>query len=91
MEVEPVRDMKDVKRAYDWFNENKTPKEAELFYIGCNVALRAGDLLQLKFSDFDKGDFIDLNEKKTGKFKRIPILANAFLVFDIALIIFVTR
>ena len=73
MEVEPVRDMKDVKRVYDWFNENKTPKEAELFYIGCNVALRAGDLLQLKFSDFDKGDFIDLSEQKTGKFKRIPI------------------
>jgi integrase len=73
MEVEPVRDMKDVKRVYDWFMENKTPKEAELFYIGCNVALRAGDLLSLKFSDFDKGDFIDLTERKTGKFKRIPI------------------
>lgn len=72
MEVEPVRNMKDVKRVYDWLNENKTVKEAECFYIGCNVALRAGDLLKLKFSDF-KGEFVDLSEQKTGKFKRIPI------------------
>jgi len=72
-EVEPVRDMKDVKRIYDWLNENKTPREAECFYIGCNVALRAGDLLQIKFSDVEGKKFIDLNEQKTTKFKRIPI------------------
>ncbi len=76
LEVEPVRDMKDVKRVYDWFLTNKTVKEAELFYIGCNVALRAGDLLSLKFSDFTNGNFIDLTERKTGKYKRIPITAG---------------
>ena len=64
--------MKDVKRFYNWLNENKTPKEAECFLIGCNVALRAGDLLKLKFSDME-GEFIDLHESKTGKFKRIPM------------------
>jgi len=72
MEVEPIRDMADVKRFYNWLNANCTPKEAELFLIGCNVALRAGDLLKLKFSDIT-GKYIDLNEQKTGKFKRIPI------------------
>lgn len=74
MEVEPIRDMKDVKRMYDWLNENITPREAECFLIGCNVALRASDLLRLRFDQFGKNaEFIDLNEKKTGKFKRIPI------------------
>ena len=73
MEVEPVRDMKDVKRIYDWFKENRSEKLAELFYIGCNVALRASDLLSLKFSDFKNSEFIDLTERKTGKYKRIPI------------------
>ena len=72
MEVEPIRKMEDVKRFYNWLNENATPREAECFLIGCNVALRAGDLLKLKFSDFD-GKFIALNEQKTGKYKRIPV------------------
>jgi len=72
MEVEPIRKMVDVKRFYNWLNDNCTPREAECFLIGCNVALRAGDLLQLKFSDME-GDFIELNEQKTGKFKRIPM------------------
>lgn len=72
MEVEPIRKMEDVKRFYDWLNEHCTVKEAELFLIGCNLALRAGDLLKLKFSDMT-GEFIELHESKTGKFKRIPM------------------
>ena len=72
MEVEPIRDLKDVKRMYDWINENYTPREAECFLIGCNVALRAGDLLKIKFSDCE-GKYIDLSEQKTGKFRKIPI------------------
>lgn len=72
MEVEPIRDLKDVKRFYNWLNENYTPREAECFLIGCNVALRAGDLLKIRFSDCE-GTHIDLTEKKTGKFRKIPI------------------
>lgn len=72
MEVEPIRDLNDVKRFYDWLNANYTPREAECFLIGCNVALRAGDLLKIKFSDCE-GTHIDLTEKKTGKFRKIPI------------------
>ena len=73
MEVEPIREMTDVKAMYQWLNENYTPREAECFLIGCNVALRAGDLLRIKFSDVEGKMFIDLNEQKTTKFKRIPI------------------
>lgn len=73
MEVEPIREMTDVKAMYQWLNENRTPREAECFLIGCNVALRAGDLLRIKFSDVEGKQFIDLNEQKTTKFKRIPI------------------
>ena len=64
--------MADVKRFYNWLNANCTPREAECFLIGCNIALRAGDLLKLKFSDIS-GKYIELNEQKTGKYKRIPI------------------
>lgn len=72
MEVEPIRDFEDVKRMYNWINENYTPREAECFLIGCNLALRAGDLLSLRF-DQCRGTHIDLSERKTGKFRRIPI------------------
>lgn len=72
MEVEPLRDIADVKRMYAWLNEHKTTREAECFLIGCNLALRAGDLLSIKFSDCT-GTHIDLSERKTGKFRRIPI------------------
>lgn len=64
--------MAQVKAMYRWLNENVTPREAECFLIGCNIALRAGDLLQLKFSDTE-GEFIELREQKTNKYKKIPI------------------
>lgn len=72
MEVEPIRKMEDVRRMYRWLNENYTPREAECFLIGCNIALRASDLLSLKFSACN-GSHIDMSERKTGKFRRIPI------------------
>ena len=60
--------MKDVKRLYNWFKDNRTVKEAECFLIGCNVALRASDLLSLRFDQFDKGQkTVIVNEKKTGR------------------------
>lgn len=74
MEVEPIRDMKDVKRVYQWFQVNRTIKEAECFLIGCNVALRISDLLTLRFDQIEQGQkVVDINEKKTGKRKIIPI------------------
>ena len=74
MEVEPIREMTDVKRIYKWFQDNRTVKEAECFIIGCNVALRIGDLLTLRFDQIEGGQkVVDINEQKTGKRKVIPI------------------
>lgn len=72
MEVEPIRNMKDVKRFYDYLNEHYTPREAECFLIGCNLALRAGDLLKLRFDQMG-GEFLELREQKTNKYKKIPL------------------
>lgn len=74
MEVEPVRDMKNVKRIYEWLGDNYTVREAECWLIGCNVALRASDLLSLRFDQIEQGQkTVVMNEKKTGKIKEIPI------------------
>lgn len=73
MEVEPIRELADVKRMYEWINENFTPKEAECFLIGCNVALRAGDLLALRFDQFKGSEKVTIKERKSGMRKDIPI------------------
>lgn len=72
MEVEPIRKIEDVKRMYKYLNEHHTQREAECFLIGCNVALRAGDLLSLKFLQMSD-THVTINEQKTGKKKRFPI------------------
>ena len=55
-------------------------REAELFIIGCNVALRISDLLALRFDDIHeiitggRVDYVaDIIEKKTKKPKRLTL------------------
>jgi integrase len=73
MEVEPIRKLEDVKRMYEWLNENRTVKEAECFLIGCNIALRIGDLLGLSFEQVDGKEKVSIRELKNGFRKDIPI------------------
>lgn len=44
-----------------------------LIAIGVFTGLRISDLLQLKFSDFENTDILTIQEKKTGKTRRIKI------------------
>ena len=39
-EVEPFREMSDVKLMYNWLNEHKTVREAECFLIGRFIVLK---------------------------------------------------
>ena len=74
MEVEPIRTEEGRKQIYDWMLENRSPREAECFIIGCNVGLRAGDLLTLRFDQIEQGQTkVVINEQKTGKRKEFPI------------------
>lgn len=75
MEVEPIRKKEDIKRFYNQLLKNSTPREAELFLIGCNLALRAGDLLKLRFEDMT-GTHCAIVEQKTKKRKVFPINDN---------------
>lgn len=73
MEVEPVRNKEEINRIYRWLSDNYTVREAELWIIGCNVALRASDLLSIRFDQIEGKTHVDLTEKKTKKKKRFPI------------------
>jgi integrase len=64
--------MQDVKRMYTWLKLNFTQREAECFLIGCNLALRAGDLLSLRFDQME-GETVAICEQKTGKNKEFPV------------------
>lgn len=44
-----------------------------LISIGCFTGLRIGDLLQLKFNQFEESDILTIQERKTKKVRRIKI------------------
>jgi integrase len=88
MEVDPIRDVKKI-------SEMKTilklrgERDALLFTIGINTALRISDLLTLTLGNVidEQGKIVNtiiLKERKTGKTKRFPInssVKNAILAY----------
>ena len=44
-----------------------------IFTVGTNCGLRISDILNLNVGDVRDKDYISINEKKTGKYKRFPI------------------
>ena len=72
--VEPIRNKADLRRVEKILSEN--PRDLLFFTIGTNCGLRISDILALDVSDVRGKNYIQLNEKKTGKFKRFPINAK---------------
>jgi len=72
IKVEPIKEQKDIKLIKKLL-ENK-PRDLALFTIGINTNLRASDLLRLKagqVKDLNPMDTIEINEKKTGKNRKV--------------------
>lgn len=73
--VEPIREIKDIRRI-----EKHLAKQCErnllLFTLGINCGLRISDILSLNIEDVRNKNFIQVTEKKTGKFKKFPINAK---------------
>jgi len=70
--VEPIRNVQDIRKV-----ENVLLKQCYrnfmLFVIGTNCGLRISDILALNVGDIRARTHIQIIEKKTGKFKKIPI------------------
>ena len=62
--VEPIRDKQKIE-------------VVKIFLMGINIGLRISDILRLKVCDVSNKDYIEIIEKKTGKYKRFPI-TNSF-------------
>ena len=94
MKTEPIRDVRKVKKLIGHLDKNYLPRDAMLFRLGVNTALRISDLLKLRYCDLitEKGNFkeyVDLREKKTKKSKKIalndkikPVLKDYFNHYD---------
>jgi integrase len=80
--VQPIRDKKKIeamKKILSTSNNGK--RDALMFIMGINSALRISDILLLKISDVldNKGKpklFVELREGKTEKSKRFPMAIN---------------
>ena len=77
MTVEPIRDKAKINQMY-YYLVNKDQKYGLLFKFGLNTGLRISDILPVKLTDILNHDgqfreYFILNEKKTGKEKKIKI------------------
>lgn len=53
-----------------------------LIAIGCFTGLRIGDLLELRFNQFENTDILAIREKKTKKTRRIKINSDLHEIVD---------
>ena len=80
--VEPIRNVEDIRKV-----ENILAKQSlrnlVFFTIGTNCGLRISDILKLNVGNVKNRNFIQLTEKKTGKFKKFPINSKLKELFAI--------
>jgi integrase len=70
--VEPIRKKSDIKKVENILRA-KSSRDYLLFVLGINCGLRVSDILSLNVADVKGKTHIQINEKKTGKFKKFPI------------------
>ena len=72
--VEPIRDVENIKKIEQILS--KTPRNLLFFTMGTNCGLRISDILGLDVKGVKDKSYIQIVEKKTGKFKKFPINAK---------------
>lgn len=70
--VEPIRNIKDIRKVEHILAE-QSRRNLLFFTIGTNCGLRISDILKLNVGDVRGKNYIQITEKKTGKFKKIPV------------------
>ena len=80
--VEPIRDKNKLKRVENILSK-QSYRDLMLFCLGINSGLRISDILSLDVKDVKNKNFIELIEKKTGKYKKFPINSKLKSMFEI--------
>lgn len=70
--VEPIRKKSDIKKV-EQVLASQSKRNLLLFVLGTNCGLRISDILSLNVADVRNKSHIQIVERKTGKFKKLPI------------------
>ncbi len=70
--VEPIKNKSDIRKI-ETILAKQSLRDLLLFTIGTNCGLRISDILKLDVNDVKNKNYIQIIEKKTGKFKKFPI------------------
>ncbi len=79
--VEPIRLKSDIKKVENVLAK-KNPRDLLMFTIGTNCGLRISDIIALNVGDVKGKTHIQIIEKKTGKFKKIPVNSKLKSMFE---------
>ena len=70
--VEPIKSKKDVEKV-ERYLEKQSTRDHLLFVFGTNSGLRISDIVALNVGDVRGKNYIQIVEKKTGKYKKFPL------------------
>ena len=79
--VEPIRNIEHLKKL-ERYLAKKGQRDLLLLTIGTNCGLRISDIVALNVGDVKNKTYIQIIEKKTGKFKKFPINAKLKPMFE---------
>lgn len=79
--VEPIRNVEHLRILEEYFMQ-KSQRDLLLFNIGINCGLRISDIVALNIGDVKNKTHIQIIEKKTHKFKKIPINSKLKPMFE---------
>ncbi len=79
--VEPIRNLEHLKKLENYLAK-KSARDLLLLTVGINCGLRISDIIALNVGDVKNKSFIQIIEKKTGKFKKFPINAKLKPMFE---------
>ena len=90
---EPIKDLDDIQRVYDWFIGKERYRDNMLFIVGINFGLRVSDLLTLRFSHLIDEQFrfkttFPILEKKTRNTRKVQ--KNRYITINDAVVDAVT-
>lgn len=70
--VEAIKDKKQVEAVENYLSIHSKRNQL-IFVLGINTGLRVSDILGLDISDVKNKNYVEIIEKKTGKYKRFPL------------------
>ena len=73
--VEPIKSKKDLEKIEE-FLSLRNKRNRLIFAFGFNTGLRVSDILGLNVEDVEGKNYVEIKEKKTGKYKRFPLNAK---------------